>query len=184
MISSISEVGKHVGQDVTIQGWMYNRRSGKNIHFLQLRDGTGMMQGVCVQAEVSPEVWDIASKLTMESSCRVTGTVRGHPKDPNVFELTVKQVEAIQIADEFPISKKEHGPDFLLDHPNVAGVMAFHNAAGMILRGPGHESRRDQNPPGDDRVIAALGATGAKMIPHYRSLVTYKDLYPVHGARG
>jgi hypothetical protein len=59
--------------------------------------------------------------------------------------------------------------------------MAFHNAAGMILRGPGHESRRDQNPPGDDRVIAALGATGARMIPHYRNLVTYKDLYPVHG---
>jgi hypothetical protein len=86
-------------------------------------------------------------------------------------------------AGEFPLSWPETRAvaDFLIDHPNVAGVMAFHNAAGMFLRGPGHESRRDQNPPGDDRVIAALGATGERMVPHYRSLVGYKDLYPVHG---
>jgi hypothetical protein len=71
--------------------------------------------------------------------------------------------------------------DFLLDHPNVAGVVAFHNAAGMILRGPGHETRRDQYPPGDDRVAEAIGAAGARLLPFYRNLVLYKDLYPVHG---
>jgi asparaginyl-tRNA synthetase len=119
MIVSIAECGKHVGQDVTIQGWMYNRRSGKGIHFLQLRDGTGMMQGVAVQAELPADTWDLASKLTMESSVRVTGTVRAHPKDPAQFEMTVKGLEAIQIAEEYPISKKEHGPDFLLDHRHL-----------------------------------------------------------------
>lgn len=71
--------------------------------------------------------------------------------------------------------------DFLFDHPNVAGVMAFHNAAGMILRGPGHESRREEYPAGDERAMAALGATGARMLPFYRSLVIHKDLYSVHG---
>lgn len=86
-------------------------------------------------------------------------------------------------AGDFPLSWPETRAvaDFLLDHPNVAGVMAFHNAAGMILRGPGHEARGDQNPAGDDRALNALGATGARMIPHYRNLVTHKDLYPVHG---
>jgi hypothetical protein len=71
--------------------------------------------------------------------------------------------------------------DFLLGHPNIAGVMAFHNAAGMILRGPGHETRRDEYPAEDDRVVEAIGATGARMLPFYRNLVLYKDLYPVHG---
>jgi asparaginyl-tRNA synthetase len=119
MISKISDIGQHVGQTVTLQGWMYNRRSGKNIHFLQLRDGSGMIQGVCVQAEVPPEVWDAAGKMTMESSCRITGTVREDKRSPSGFELTVTGVEVIHTAEEYPISKKEHGPDFLLDHRHL-----------------------------------------------------------------
>ena len=71
--------------------------------------------------------------------------------------------------------------DFLRDHPNVAGVQAFHNAAGMILRGPGHPSRQPQYPPGDDRVAEAIGAVGARMIPFYRNSVVHRDLYSVHG---
>jgi hypothetical protein len=71
--------------------------------------------------------------------------------------------------------------DFLLDHPNVGGVVAFHNAAGMILRGPGHPSRQDQYPAGDDRLMEAIGATGIRLLPFYRNLVIHKDLYPVHG---
>lgn len=70
---------------------------------------------------------------------------------------------------------------FLFDHPNVGGVLAFHNAAGMILRGPGSETRRDQHPPGDERALEAIGANGARLLPFYRNLVTYKDLYSVHG---
>jgi murein tripeptide amidase MpaA len=71
--------------------------------------------------------------------------------------------------------------DFLIDHPNVGGVVAFHNAAGMILRGPGHPSRQDQYPAGDDRLMETIGATGARLLPFYRNLVIHKDLYPVHG---
>ena len=71
--------------------------------------------------------------------------------------------------------------EFVRDHPNIAGVQAFHNAAGMILRGPGHESRRGQYPAGDERVAAAIARAGERMLPGYRSLVIYKDLYPLHG---
>ena len=71
--------------------------------------------------------------------------------------------------------------DFVRDHPNIAGVQSFHNAAGMILRGPGHESRRPQYPGGDERVAEAIGADGVRMLPFYRNLVIHKDLYPVRG---
>jgi len=86
-------------------------------------------------------------------------------------------------AGDFPLSWPETRAtaDFLLAHPNVAGVQAFHNAAGMILRGPGHASRRDQYPAGDDRVAAEIGRVGERLIPFYKSLVIHKDLYNVHG---
>ena len=70
---------------------------------------------------------------------------------------------------------------FILDHPNIAGVQAFHNAAGMILRGPGHSSRAGEYPARDDRIAAEIGRVGEKMIPFYRSLIINKDLYDVHG---
>ncbi len=71
--------------------------------------------------------------------------------------------------------------DFVLDHPNIAGVQAFHNAAGMILRGPGHPTRQAEYGPDDDRIAEAIGAVGARMLPFYRNLVIHKDLYGVHG---
>ncbi len=70
---------------------------------------------------------------------------------------------------------------FLLDHPNIGAVVAFHNAAGMILRGPGDPSRQDQHPRGDERTLQALGDIGVKLLPFYRNLITHKDLYSVHG---
>jgi hypothetical protein len=70
---------------------------------------------------------------------------------------------------------------FILDHPNIAGVQAFHNAAGMILRGPGHPTRQPNYPPGDDRVAEEIGRIGARMIPFYRNLIIHKDLYLLHG---
>lgn len=86
-------------------------------------------------------------------------------------------------AGDFPLSWPETRAtaEFILAHPNVAGVQAFHNAAGMILRGPGHSSRQGEYPAGDDRVAAELGRVGERMIPFYRSLVIHKDLYDVHG---
>ena len=86
-------------------------------------------------------------------------------------------------AGDFPLSWPETRAvaDFVLDHPNIAGVQAFHNAAGMILRGPGDPSRQAQYPPEDDRVAEAIGAAGAKMLPFYRNFVIHRDLYKVHG---
>jgi hypothetical protein len=71
--------------------------------------------------------------------------------------------------------------EFIHDHPNIAGVQSFHNAAGMILRGPGAESRKDQYPREDDRIAEEIGRNGARMLPHYRNSVIYRDLYSVHG---
>ncbi|WP_435011158.1 M14 family metallopeptidase [Tundrisphaera lichenicola] len=86
-------------------------------------------------------------------------------------------------AGDFPLSWPETRAtaDFILAHPNIAGVQAFHNAAGMILRGPGHPSRQANYPSGDDRVAEEIGANGAKMLPFYRNFVIHKDLYSVHG---
>lgn len=114
MIAMISDIKKHVGKDVTIRGWVYNARSSGKIAFLQIRDGSGFIQAVVSEADVSPEIWNEAKRLTLESSVIVSGTVSKHPRQEQ-FELQVKDLQVVQIADEFPIGKKEHGPDFLLD---------------------------------------------------------------------
>ncbi len=110
----------HVGKEVTMAGWMYNKRGSGKIYFLQLRDGTGMTQGVMEADKVSPETLEIAEKLTMESSVMVTGMVTAHPKHADQFELQVSKLEIVQIAaHDYPISKKDHGPDFLLDNRHL-----------------------------------------------------------------
>lgn len=115
----ISQAKDHVGQTVTFQGWMYNKRGSGKIAFLQLRDGSGTMQGVVEASAVAPEVMERVEQLTIESSLRVTGEITQHPKKEDVFEMQVSDIEIIQIADEYPIGKKEHGPDFLLDHRHL-----------------------------------------------------------------
>lgn len=119
MIQRISDFASSVGQTVTVQGWSYNVRSSGSIAFLQLRDGSGFTQAVVAKDHVSPETWDATVSLTIESSCIVTGTVVEHPKKPGVYELQAADVKAVQIATEFPIGKKEHGPDFLLDQRHL-----------------------------------------------------------------
>ena len=120
MISRISDLADHVGKEVTIQGWMYNKRGSGKIYFLQLRDGSGFAQAVVSVDSVSVEVMAKADKLQMESSCKVTGMATKHPKFDDVFELQVTDIEIVQIPpEEYPISKKEHGPDFLLDNRHL-----------------------------------------------------------------
>ena len=86
-------------------------------------------------------------------------------------------------AGDFPLSWPETNcvADFILDHPNIAGVQSFHNAGGMILRGPGNQTRQAAYPQGDDRIAEEIGAVGARMIPFYRNMVIWRDLYSVHG---
>src|SRR3989339_2201 len=120
MATLISSLSSHVGAEVTIQGWMYNKRGSGKIYFLQLRDGSGFAQAVVSADSVSAEVMAKAEKLQMESSCKVTGTVTKHPKFDDVFELQVTDIEIVQIPPEdYPIAKKEHGPDFLMDNRHL-----------------------------------------------------------------
>ncbi|MBT3538898.1 asparagine--tRNA ligase [Candidatus Parcubacteria bacterium] len=115
----IKDISNYVDQEVTIKGWLYNKRSSGKIGFLELRDGTGFIQAVAVKSEVSENIWNDVEKTTQESSIIVTGTVSKHPKQEGVYELQVTNYELLQIAEEYPITKKEHGPDFLLDNRHL-----------------------------------------------------------------
>lgn len=115
----IGEVGRHAGDRVTIGCWLRRRRSSGKIQFLQLRDGTGFIQGVLVKAEVSEETWQRAEQLTTESSLYATGVVREDARSQSGYELAITEIEIIQIAEEYPITPKEHGVDFLMDHRHL-----------------------------------------------------------------
>ncbi|RXT13960.1 asparagine--tRNA ligase [Ammoniphilus sp. CFH 90114] len=119
MNPTISQLGRFEGQEIRIGVWLYNKRSSGKIQFLQLRDGSGFVQGVLVKAEATPEVWERAKELTQESSLYVTGIVRAEERAPSGYELTVTGIEIIQIAEEYPISLKEHGVEFLMDHRHL-----------------------------------------------------------------
>ncbi|OAB46869.1 asparagine--tRNA ligase [Paenibacillus antarcticus] len=117
--SVIRDVFKHVGETVTIGSWINNKRSSGKIQFLQLRDGSGYIQGVVVKSEVSEEVWDAAKSLTQESSLYVTGIIREEPRSASGYEMSVTGIEVIHITENYPITPKEHGVDFLMDHRHL-----------------------------------------------------------------
>ncbi|EPZ45661.1 asparagine--tRNA ligase [Alicyclobacillus acidoterrestris] len=117
--TTIARVGDFAGQAVTLEGWLYNKRSSGKIQFLQVRDGTGFIQCVAVKSEVGEEVFAACDALSQESSLRVTGLVRADDRAPGGYELTVQHVEAIQISHEYPITHKEHGVDFLMEHRHL-----------------------------------------------------------------
>ncbi|MBN8207949.1 asparagine--tRNA ligase [Bacillus sp. NTK071] len=119
MKTTISNVDKQVEQSVTIGAWLHNKRSSGKIQFLQLRDGTGFIQGVMVKKEVSEEAWEAAKNLTQESSVWVTGIVREDDRSQSGYELTVTNVELIHEAIDYPITPKEHGTEFLMDNRHL-----------------------------------------------------------------
>lgn len=115
MVADISDIGKHVGEEVELRGWSYNIRSSGSIAFLQLRDGTGRIQAVVSKKEVAEGSWAAATEATIESSVIVRGTVKEEPRSPSGFELQATSVTLVSKAEEYPIGKKEHGVDFLQD---------------------------------------------------------------------
>ncbi|MGY3217660.1 asparaginyl-tRNA synthetase [Bacillus safensis] len=117
--TTINQVFKHVDQEVTIGAWIANKRSSGKIAFLQLRDGTGFIQGVVVKAEVEEEVFKLAKSVTQETSVYVTGQVTKDERSPLGFELQVKSIEVIHEATDYPITPKEHGTEFLMDHRHL-----------------------------------------------------------------
>jgi asparaginyl-tRNA synthetase len=115
----IEDLSKHIGESVTLAGWLYNKRSSGKIRFLILRDGTGLVQGVLVKNNLPEEIFAKFDDLTQESSFRMTGTVRKEDRAPGGYEMDVQNVEIISIAKEYPISPKEHGVDFLMDRRHL-----------------------------------------------------------------
>ena len=121
-MTTIADVGKHDGQAVMIHGWLYNKRESGKLIFPIFRDGTGVIQGVAPKNQVTPEVFDALKTLTDESSVVVTGKVRADKRAPGGYELDVSDVKIIQRVPEdepFPIARKEHGIDFLMENRHL-----------------------------------------------------------------
>ncbi len=115
----IEDIARHEGEEVTLKGWLYNKRSSGKLHFLQVRDGTGTVQCVMFKKEVSAEDFALADHIPQESSLLVTGKVRADARSPLGFELGVTSLQVVHAADPFPITPKEHGVGFLLDHRHL-----------------------------------------------------------------
>jgi asparaginyl-tRNA synthetase len=121
-IVEIRQVSEHAGQEVILQGWLYNLRESGKLLFPLFRDGTGIIQGVVVKSAVPPEVFEAFHGLTQESSLRVTGKVRADKRAPGGFELDVVNVEVLQrvpVETPYPITPKDHGIEFLMDHRHL-----------------------------------------------------------------
>lgn len=115
----IEHIGQYEGQDVTLQGWLYNKRSSGKLHFLQLRDGSGIIQCVIFKGDVSPEVFEAADKVPQESSIQITGTVKEDKRSALGYEIGVKDFKILHEAQDYPITPKDHGVAFLMDHRHL-----------------------------------------------------------------
>lgn len=115
----IENIGDHRDREVTICGWLYNKRSSGKIRFLMIRDGTGIIQGVLTEADAGPEAFSLFDILTQESAIIVTGNVRADKRAPTGYELTLTKLELVHLAEEYPITPKEHGTAFLMDHRHL-----------------------------------------------------------------
>src|ERR1700681_2184121 len=121
-LATIATLNKHEGKPVTLRGWLYNLRESGKLLFPIFRDGSGTIQGIVPKAAVAPEVFERIKNLSQESSVIVTGKVRADSRAPSGFELDVENLEVVQqVSAEtpFPISLKEHGVDFLMEHRHL-----------------------------------------------------------------
>src|SRR5712691_4204911 len=135
-VTTVAEICKHEGQTVTIRGWLYNLRESGKLLFPQFRDGSGVIQGVVPKNAVTPEVFDAVKTLTQESSVIVEGKVRADKRAPGGYELDVSNVQVVQRVpadDPYPISLKDHGVDFLMEHRHL-WVRSLRQAAILRVR--------------------------------------------------
>ncbi len=115
----LKDISNYKNKEVTLKGWVFNLRSSGKITFLQVRDGTGFIQAIVEKSSVCDEVWNQAQIVTLESSVVITGQITEHPKHKGEFELQVKSLAIINLSKEYPIGKKDHGPEFLLDNRHL-----------------------------------------------------------------
>jgi asparaginyl-tRNA synthetase len=144
-VTTIAEIGKHEGQSVTIRGWLYNLRESGKLLFPQFRDGSGIIQGVVPKNAVPPEVFDAIKTLTQESSVIVEGKVRADKRAHGGYELDVMNVQVVQRVPEstpYPITPKEHGTDFLMEHRHL-WVRSQRQAAILRVRAEIIKAARD-----------------------------------------
>ena len=115
----VVDIGRYEGQEVVLRGWLYNKRSSGKLHFLQLRDGSGVVQCVVFKGDVEAELFERCNHLPQESSLVVRGQVRREARSPIGYEVGVRGLEVVQEAEPYPITPKEHGVSFLLDHRHL-----------------------------------------------------------------
>ena len=115
----IEDIAQFDGQQVTLKGWLYNKTDKGRLQFLMIRDGSGMIQGVAFKKEISPEAFEAAQQVTQESAIIVTGTVRADDRAPGGYELSLSDIEIVHLAQEYPITPKEHGIEFLMDRRHL-----------------------------------------------------------------
>src|SRR5262252_9085254 len=121
-VTTIAEIGQHEGQSVTIRGWLYNSSDRASLRLSQSGHGAGIIQGVVPKNAVTPEVFEAIKTLTQESSVIVEGKVRADKRAPGGYELDVANVQVVQRvpeSDPYPITPKEHGTDFLMEHRHL-----------------------------------------------------------------
>jgi asparaginyl-tRNA synthetase len=151
MPTYIEDIAQYEGQSVTLRGWLANRRSSGKIHFLQIRDGSGFIQAVMSRAAVGDEAFATAGHLSQETSLTVDGAVRADARAPGGYELDVTGITVVGPSHDYPITPKEHGPDFLLDrrhlwirsarqqavlrirHEVIDAVRDYFNSRGFVL---------------------------------------------------
>jgi len=145
---TIDQALQHVGEEVTLRGWLYNKRSSGKILFLQIRDGTGMIQGVLTEPD-APSLFATADRIPRESSLIVTGIIREEPRAPEGCELQIHEVKIVNEPSEpFPIELKEHSPGFLMDHRHLwirigrqVPILRIRDAVFRAVRSFFHERR-------------------------------------------
>lgn len=117
--TTIRELKSHLGETVELRGWVYNIRSSGKLRFLLMRDGSGIVQVVWFKGNVSDEIFAQLDTLTQETSLMITGKVKEDKRSPIGVELDGQTIEVLQIAQEYPLGPKEHGPDFLLSNRHL-----------------------------------------------------------------
>ena len=140
----IAEIPQVLGEEVEIQGWLYQKRSSGGIQFLILRDGSGILQAVVTKK--NPEAFEVAEELTQESAIKVVGVPKEDPRAPTGYELAISKLELVHRAQDYPITPKEHGPGFLLDHrhlwirsPRQAAILRIRHEVMQAIRDFFHE---------------------------------------------
>src|SRR5215204_4520889 len=115
----LNQLSNHAGAEVVLKGWLYNMRSSGKILFPQLRDGTGVVQCVVLKNAISPELWDTLKGCGQESALVIKGMVRADSRAPGGYEIDMLDAEVLQEVHDYPITPKEHGTEFLMDHRHL-----------------------------------------------------------------